>query len=595
MNKNRNRVVVFSAAMMMLLIACPGCPSSRGGLPEAPGNCPVGVGCQGCQPVREYPIAADVFTTRDRAIVPAPPTGSGISPWAVSEYAENGYGDWGYSLLGSGIVKRTDIMPDGYAEGSPSVGNAARLLNYFVITDIHITDKESPAQLIYMAMFNSGIGKNAISVYSAAMLFTTQVLDAAVQTVNALHRRTPVDFGISLGDACNSAQYNELRWYIDVLDGKIINPDSGAKDDPVPGPWNDYQDRYRAAGLDRDIPWYQVIGNHDQHFMGSKPINEYLYNTYVGPDIIRLGNVLLPGGMDARSYYMGTLDGSTPSGDIYGAGPVEDFSAEPPQVAPDPDRRPVSSREWMGEFFKTRSKPVGHGFTQANLDNDFACYSFAPKSTVPIKVIALDITTKPDTPGINPQEHVYGYGTLDKKRYDWLVGELNAGQAGNQLMIIAAHVPIGVEPAGSPMGWWPGSYVTEEQLIAKLQEYPNLILWIAGHRHLNTIKPFVSPDAGRPELGFWQVETSSLREFPQQLRMFEIVRNSDNTVSILTTNVDPAVAEGSLAEMSRRYAIAAAQTFGFTSPEVPRNAELVAPLSPAMQEEIQKYGEPISK
>jgi len=94
------------------------------------------------------------------------------------------------------------------------------------------------------------------SAYSAVMLYTTQVLEAAVQTINALHKENPFDFGISLGDTCNSTQYNELRWYIDVLDGKNINPDSGAKDDPVPGPSNDYQDEYQAAGLDQTIPWY---------------------------------------------------------------------------------------------------------------------------------------------------------------------------------------------------------------------------------------------------------------------------------------------------------------------------------------------------
>jgi hypothetical protein len=43
-------------------------------------------------------------------------------------------------------------------------------------------------------------------------------LDAAVQTINALHKINPFDFGISLGDASNSTQYNETRWYIDVLD-----------------------------------------------------------------------------------------------------------------------------------------------------------------------------------------------------------------------------------------------------------------------------------------------------------------------------------------------------------------------------------------
>ena len=152
------------------------------------------------------------------------------------------------------------------------------------ITDIHISDKESPCQAIYYG-YKGGIS----SGYSPVMLYTTHVLDAAVQTVNALHTAKPFDFGISLGDACNDTQYNELRWYIDVLDGKNINPDSGVKDDPVPGPHNDYQDAYKAVGLDKTIPWYQALGNHDHFFIGSVPVNDYLRQAYVGDEIVRLG------------------------------------------------------------------------------------------------------------------------------------------------------------------------------------------------------------------------------------------------------------------------------------------------------------------
>ena len=542
------------------------------------------------EPFEEYPISSDVASTRDQTIASVTPTGSVIQPWDVSEYEANGYGRWTY---GDGVDSGRLSLVDGYVANNTTVINVARLMHFFAMTDIHITDKECPAQLIYMAMFNSGIGSNAISVYSGIMPYTTHVLDAAMQTVNAIHRETAIDFGISLGDACNSAGHNELRWYIDVIDGKNINPDSGAKDDPIPGPYNDYQDVYKATGLDKTIPWYQVIGNHDQHWMGSKPVSKYLSDAYTGEEVILLGNVLLPGGINDRDFYMGTLDGSTVFADIYGAGCFEDF-AEPPRVIADPRRRPVSSQEWMSEFFATSSLPVGHGFTQDNIDRNFACYSFEPKSNIPIKIIALDNTVKHDTPGLDPSVDVYGYGTLDKERYDWLVSELEEGTANNQLMIIAAHIPIGVVPEGSPMGWLPESYISESALIAKLHEYPNLMLWIAGHRHLNTITPFVSPDAEIPESGFWGVETVSLREFPQQIRTFEIVRNSDKTISIFVTNIDPAVAEGSLAEKSRSYGIAAAQLFNCEH-DVSRNAELVKHLSPSMQAVIQNYGTPITK
>ena len=66
-----------------------------------------------------------------------------------------------------------------------------------------------------------------------------------------------------------------------------------------------------------------------------------------------------------------------------------------------------------------------------------------------------------------------------------------------------------------------------------LHTFPNVILWMAGHRHLNVVTPQPSPDPAHPELGFWEVETPSLRDFPQQLRTFEICRNNDHTVSII--------------------------------------------------------------
>jgi len=62
------------------------------------------------------------------------------------------------------------------------------------MTDIHIADKESPAQMIYMGLTDSG----SSSGYSPVVLSPTQVLDAAVRTVNALHKENPFDFGISL-------------------------------------------------------------------------------------------------------------------------------------------------------------------------------------------------------------------------------------------------------------------------------------------------------------------------------------------------------------------------------------------------------------
>jgi len=556
--------------------------------------------------VVEWPISKVVYTTTEQQILPVGLSAdtTRINPKDVSLYAQFGYSDW---HPGDGLdhEKRIDLAPGNNAT------NAARLLTFFSITDIHITDKESPAQSNYVGWSAPyGPSSNQLSsAYSPVILSTAQVLDAAVQTINALHKKNPFDFGISLGDTVNNCQYNELRWYIDVLDGKVITPSSGAH---VGADSIDYQKTFKAAGLDKSIPWYQTIGNHDQFMMGSFYEFDKTLQAHIGTEVINAENNQMPtyAGIHGTGFYMGVVDGSTPYGDIIKAGPQENFSV-PPTVVADPDRRSLvtlgpngsagsPSLNWMKEFFNTSSSPVGHGFTQANIDNDFASYSFQPKSDIPIKIIVLDDTSKGNAVG----QQNYAAGVLDQPRIDWLRSELDEGQRNNKLMIIAAHIPIYpynslTDPNLGNMHLFPTPGFKESDLLPVLHNYPNLILWISGHRHMNVVtpQPYDPSISGQgPENSFWEVETSSLRDFPQQFRTFEIRRNSDNNISIITTNVDPAVSAGSPAAKSRGYAIGAARIFGAT-PDIiadttshAYNAELVVQLSPTMQGIIANSG-----
>jgi len=541
-------------------------------------------GCGDGGPDPSYPIDPNAVRTTARTLsFPIPPkpagpgSGTGLHPTElplVSQYAAYGYG--AYTFGGPlEIEQRYDLMPAGYSNAAPI--RLKQFANFFAFSDIHITDKETPNQLIYLQQQDPVHGSPVTSIYSPIMPYTTHVLDAAIQTMNALHAQLPFDFGISLGDACNSTQYNEIRWYIDVIDGKVITPSSGAH---LGATTVDYQKPYQAAGLDRSIPWYQVLGNHDHFYLGSVPVDAdpelQIRPSYTAGNVWAVGDVLTPNSkifpcvfdtaasMKLRSFYMGVLDGSTPAGDIRGAGPAD--SMAPPVVVADPDRRPLLRAEWMEEFFHTTTSPVGHGFdlVDRSMPSGFACYSFLPKARVPLKVIVLD-----DTQSESDGSHdIHGHGYLDETRWAWLQAELAAGQASNQLMIIAAHIPIAVAAIGSEVEWWESqkdpnatehNAVSLAELVSVLQSTPNLILWLAGHRHLNTVKAFLPPAGGAPESGFWQVETSSLRDFPQQLRTFEIYLNSDYTVSIVTTNVDPSVADGTPAATSRACSIAAQQ------------------------------------
>jgi metallophosphoesterase (TIGR03768 family) len=547
-----------------------------------------------------YPIDATVVKTTARVLrfpVPVQPPGpsstTGLYRTELDQVGSYGrfdpaYGAWTYSAGGLPVVQRTDLMPGHYIPSS--LPRIQQFASFFTISDIHITDKEAPNQFIYLQQEDGAFSGANTSIYSPVMPYTTQVLDAAIQTVNALHVQAPFDFGLSLGDAANSTSYDELRWYIDVIDGQAITPSSGAH---LGAGTVDYQKRYQAAGLDRSIPFYQAIGNHDHFLIGSFPVyadpSLGLAATYLADTVWATPDVLIPwppnfpriANMDnlrnpappvpPARYYQGVIDGGSSTGAITGAGPVG-YQDGPPKVAADPGRRSLLKTEWIQEFFHTTSNPVGHGFALVDPDQPegFACYSFLPNPDVPLKVIVLD-DTQSETDG---SKDIHGHGYLDANRWAWLQRELDAGQAANQLMIIAAHIPIGVTGPGTGTEWWDSAAdpdarpeeqnaVSLTELVAKLQGTPNLLAWLAGHRHFNAVKAFPPIDLlerdSAPWKGFWQVETSSLRDYPQQFRTFEIFLNGDYSVSIVTTNVDPAVRAGTPAATSRGYSIAAQQ------------------------------------
>ena len=537
------------------------------------------------------------------AVPPAAPDGTdGLAVkdlHNVSEYEDKGYGIWSY---GSGLplASRKEIMKDDYLLPEDEE-NRTSLLKFFAVTDVHLTDKEAPNQFIHNQQEDSSSYNT--SLYSPVMMYTPQLFDAAIQTVNALHENKNYDFGISLGDVSNSAMYNELRWYIDILDGKKIRPSSGAHrgEDDI-----DYQKPFQAAGLNKDIPFYQALGNHDHFLIGSFPIFEdysqlgledaYTSNkVWTVTDFLKKDLTKFPALFDTDTlqegngkdrYFGGLLDGATENGDLlYLDGPLAE-GTEAPTIVSDPDRFPLKREEWIEEFFTTSSKPKGHGFNLVDqsfglVDEErpegFACYSFQPESTshpeleLPVKIIVLDNTQRED----DGSHDIHGHGFLDPLRWKWLKKELEEGQNNDQLMIIAAHIPICVAGIGTELEWWSGGVTptntfgdpttetqngcTISELVDVLRDTPNLLMWIAGHRHFNTVKAVTSDDASKPERGFWQVETSSLRDFPQQFRNFEIFFNDDDTISIDAINVNTAVKEGTPAEISRKYAIATQQ------------------------------------
>ena len=173
------------------------------------------------------------------------------------------------------------------------------------LTDIHVVDAQSPGRVEFLDRYADPPLTDLpfSSAYRPQETMTVQVAAAMVRRVNSIGRG-PVtgrsfDSAVSTGDNIDNQQLNEMQWFLTVLDGGTVVPDSGApgvyegvQDAVAPDPhyWHpdpgivdldktergfpDYPGLLAAAitGFDSpglDVPWYSVYGNHDGLLQGN--------------------------------------------------------------------------------------------------------------------------------------------------------------------------------------------------------------------------------------------------------------------------------------------------------------------------------------
>ena len=427
---------------------------------------------------------------------------------------------------GDPYLRRDDL-------GAGGSGTEARvsLLYFSHLSDIHLCDDESP-----MRMTNIDLPGPTQAAFRPQDNLSVQVLDAMIRTLNHFSNDRPFDFLMVTGDSIDNDHWIEVRWLIDTFDGKIIDPDTGADDDPISGPANDYADPFLAWGLDPRVPWYTVIGNHDGLIQGNLSPTVNYDQTATGSEV-----------------FWGTRDGSTPE-----AGRIHNG-----RVPADPDRRLLgmnrSPRDFIEEFFQTSSLPVGHGFTPDGREQGYGYYSFNPVPEVPVRVIVLSTYNR---------EEGLSEGSLDRDQFEnFFIPELDRARQEKELVIVASHHP-------------PGNFliseVSEEEFILTLFSFPNVFLHLVGHGHKNRIIPRMGANPGE---GYWEIEAPSLMDYPQQAHIMEIVNNGDGTGSVFSTVADHNSPKGSLSYESRALSLMDVQTGGQEAgqegdPE-DRNVELI--------------------
>jgi hypothetical protein len=67
-----------------------------------------------------------------------------------------------------------------------------------------------------------------------------------------------------------------------------------------------------------------------------------------------------------------------------------------------------------------------------------------------------------------------------------------------------------------------------------------VVAWVDGHTHVNQVWAHRRDPQDAGAGGFWEINTASHVDWPQQSRLLEIADNRDGTLSIFATMVDHA-------------------------------------------------------
>jgi hypothetical protein len=162
-------------------------------------------------------------------------------------------------------------------------------------------------------------------------------------------------------------------------------------------------------------------------------------------------------------------------------------------------------------------------------------------------------------------------GRLGKDQVEWLKGVLECVKRDHpaDLAFVFAHQPLS-EIQIDPDKDHPESD-PKLRLARILEAYPNVIAFLRGHNHWHSI----CDDGGRKDKGvcshFWEVETASLIEFPQEGRIVRIKQVSDELAYLEVTALrERLVSQDS--ELARYVALGrkgAERDFCYTKRETP--------------------------
>jgi len=431
-------------------------------------------------------------------------------------------------------LRRADL-----GDPAAALGTRASLAYFVHLSDTQLVDDESPTRL---ANLDTPTASGAIRPQEGWLPYA---MSAMHRTLAALQRtQRPFQFGIIAGDCADSAQQNELNWFMNILNGQRVELDSGADDDPVTGPGNDPKDPIMPTAF--PAPWYFVPGNHDLEV--------------VGVSAVAVGN---------RDQALGTYAGT-------GTRNYTRWWAEPFRgtVVPDPTRTLLDRATIVQSLLTGPAAPgpAGHGFA-VGMDVSVGANYVADVVPGLLRILALDSS---DLSG--GSQGMVHQATIDQ----WLLPQLARAEADGVLVMLASHhATTDIDRNQGQFGPVVADAVDGPAIEQLVAAHPVVIAWLVGHNHDVRIRAVRGPDAAHP--GYWEIQSGSIADFPNQSRVIEVVFNGNGTLSIFGTMIDYEPT-GCLERRFRRLALIdymAAWESNHRGTDADRNVELVVPVPAA--------------